>query len=132
MKEGASVILLLSSPWGPLLYAPGFVHIDLKFLPQLPGQKKRRYLYVAIDRASRWVFHQTRPDKTAASARRFLRDLAKAAPFRITKILTDNGKEFTDRLFRPGRQYKPSGHHEFDQLCAALDIEHRLIKPRHP
>jgi len=38
------------------------------------------------------------PAKTAANARRFLRDLHRACPIRIAKILTDNGKEFTDRL----------------------------------
>ncbi|MEO3957376.1 integrase core domain-containing protein, partial [Chromobacterium piscinae] len=29
-------------------------------------------------------------------------------------------------------QKTPSGDHEFDQLCTALGIEHRLTKPRHP
>mgnify|MGYP002635109439 CR=1 FL=1 len=38
-------------------------------------------------------------NKTAANARRFLRDLERACPIRIRTILTDNGKEFTDRLF---------------------------------
>jgi transposase InsO family protein len=33
------------------------------------------------------------------NARRFLRDLERACPVRIRTILTDNGKEFTDRLF---------------------------------
>jgi hypothetical protein len=30
------------------------------------------------------------PAKTAANARRFLRDLSRACPIRISKILTDN------------------------------------------
>jgi len=46
-------------------------------------------------------------------------------------VLTDNGKAFTDRLFgSPDRQ--PTGTHEFDQLCEALGIEHRLTKPGTP
>ena len=45
--------------------------------------------------------------KSATSAGGFLKRLIKQAPFKITKLLTDNGKEFTDR-------------------------EHRLIKPRTP
>ncbi len=45
--------------------------------------------------------------------------------------LTDNGKEFTDRLFA-SRARQPSGEHEFDQLCQALGIEHRLTQPKHP
>ena len=69
--------------------------------------------------------------KTAANARRFLRDLERACPIRIRTILTDNGKEFTDRLFGP-RKRAATGKHDFDTLCAALDIEHRLTPPRSP
>jgi len=54
-----------------------------------------------------------------------------ACPIRIVKILTDNGKEFTDRLFA-SRARAPSGSHEFDLLCAELGIEHRLTPPKSP
>ena len=37
-------------------YEPGFVHVDIKYLPQMPDETDRRYLFVAIDRATRWVF----------------------------------------------------------------------------
>ncbi|WP_374538831.1 IS481 family transposase [Chitinimonas taiwanensis] len=111
-------------------YEPGYVHVDVKYLPQMPDETARRYLFVAIDRATRWVFVQIRPHKTAASARSFLSALSKTAPFRLRSLLTDNGSEFTDRLFN--KQKQASGAHEFDRLCAALGIEHRLTKPRHP
>ena len=112
-------------------YEPGFVHVDVKYLPQMHDEDKRRYVFVAIDRATRWVFIAIKSHKTAAAARAFLAGLRKAAPFKISTILTDNGKEFTDRLF--GSRSKPeSGEHEFDRLCQALGIEHRLTKPRHP
>jgi transposase InsO family protein len=69
--------------------------------------------------------------KTAANARRFLRDLERACPIRIRTILTDNGKEFTDRLFGL-RKRAATGAHEFDRLCADLGIEHRLTPPKSP
>ena len=54
--------------------------------------------------------------------------MAKSAPFKIQTVLTDNGKEFTDRLF--GKHAKEaSGAHEFDALCEALGIDHRLTQP---
>ena len=112
-------------------YEPGFLHVDLKYLPQMADETTRRYLFVAIDRATRWVFVRIMPAKTAANARRFLRDLHRACPIRIAKILTDNGKEFTDRLFA-SRARAPSGAHEFDQLCTELGIEHRLTPPKSP
>jgi len=94
-------------------------------------QTTRRYLFVAIDRATRWVFVRIMPAKTAANDRRFFRNLHRACPIRIAKILTDYGKEFTDRLFAP-RARAPSGEHEFDQLCDKLGIEHRLTPPKSP
>lgn len=112
-------------------YEPGYVHIDVKYLPQMQDEDHRRYVFVAIDRATRWVFIAIKAHKTAAAAEAFLSALRKAAPFKIRTILTDNGTEFTDRLFgRHSRQ--PTGEHEFDQLCQALGIEHRLTKPRTP
>jgi hypothetical protein len=38
-------------------YEPGFIHIDIKYLPQMPDETARRYLFVAIDRATRWGLH---------------------------------------------------------------------------
>ncbi len=112
-------------------YEPGYLHMDIKYLPQMQDETKRRYLFVAIDRATRWVFVSIKGNKTAASARSFLDALHKASPIRITRLLTDNGKEFTDRLFA-SREREPSGCHEFDKLCSALGIEHRLTKPKTP
>ena len=112
-------------------YVPGFVHVDVKYLPQMADQDKRRYLFVAIDRATRWVFVAVYAAKTATNAKRFLAALAKAAPFRIQTILTDNGKEFTDRFITSGER-TPTGEHLFDQLCVELDIEHRLTRPKRP
>ena len=86
---------------------------------------------MAIDRATRWVFVRILPAKTAANARRFLRDLHRACPIRIARILTDNGKEFTDRLFT-SRARAACGNHEFDGLCDELGIEHRLTPPKSP
>lgn len=112
-------------------YEPGYLHIDVKYLPQMADEDRRRYLFVAIDRATRWVFVRIYPAKTAANARRFLRDLDRAAPMKVTRVLTDNGKEFTDRLF--GLRSRPAtGAHEFDSLCVELGIEHRLAPPMRP
>ena len=50
---------------------------------------------------------------------------------RITRILTDNGKEVTERRFGPRRR-AASGEHDFDRLCCDLGSEHRLAPPMHP
>jgi transposase InsO family protein len=112
-------------------YEPGYVHLDVKYLPQMADETARRYVFVAIDRATRWVFIAIKSHKTAAAAKAFLNALHKAAPFRVHTLLTDNGKEFTDRQF--GSKAKDaSGQHAFDALCEALGIEHRLTRPKSP
>lgn len=80
---------------------------------------------------TRWVFVAIKRNKTAASAKAFLNALHKACPIKINKLLTNNGKEFTDRLFA-SREREPNGKHEFDLLCQDLSIEHRLTNPRTP
>jgi hypothetical protein len=53
----------------------------------MADETSRRYLFVAIDRATRWVFVRVYNSKTAANARRFLRDLERACSLRIRTIL---------------------------------------------
>jgi len=80
---------------------------------------------------TRWVFVRVYNSRTTANARRFLRDLERTCPTRFRMVLTDNGKEFTDRLFGL-RKRVATGKHEFDLLCTDLGIEHRLAPPQHP
>ncbi len=112
-------------------YAPGFIHIDLKALPKMPDEAGGQYLAVAIDRASRWVYFETIAQKTAENTKVFVEHLLEKCPFKIEKILTDNGKEFTDRFTAQGER-EPTGNHPFDQVCKNNDIEHRLSPPYHP
>ena len=37
-------------------HEPGCLHIGVKDLPQMADETQRRYLFVAMDRAARWVF----------------------------------------------------------------------------
>ena len=97
----------------------------------MADETQRRYLFVAIDRATRWVFVFIKNNKTAAIAKSFLAALHKACPIKIKRLLTDNGREFTDRLFAL-REREASGQHEFDLLCREFNIEHRLTKPKTP
>ena len=112
-------------------YEPGFVPVDVKYLPKIPDEAERRYLFAAIDRASRWVSFEIQPDKTAATAAGFLERLRAKAPFRLRTVLTDSGQAFTDRFGATGER-QPTGQHAFDQTCAQHGIDHRLIKPKHP
>ncbi|MFC3376740.1 IS481 family transposase [Rugamonas sp. CCM 8940] len=117
-------------------YEPGFIHIDIKYLPQMPDEQARRYLFVAIDRATRWVHMEIYADQSDTSSINFLAKVREACPVKIVKLLTDNGSQFTDRFTSRKKDAEgkpiPSGKHVFDRLCKQFDIEHRLIPPGHP
>jgi transposase InsO family protein len=101
-------------------YDLGFIHIDIKHLPKLQttnGERRKRYLYVAIDRCSRSVHLAVKDDETERSAIAFLREAAAAFPFRLTHVLTDNGSCFTP---------------VFARVCAELGAEYRHTKPYSP
>ena len=110
---------------------PGFVHVDVKYLPRMPDEDAHRYPFVGIDRASRWVYVAILGEKTAMNAAGFLQRLIAKAPFKVQKVLTDNGQEFTYRC-RATDERDPTGRHRFDRACEQHDIDHPLIQPRHP
>lgn len=92
-------------------YEPGFVHIDIKYLQQMPCETSRRSLCVAFDPARRWVFLHIYGNTTCRSSVDFPRRLEIAPPINITKILTDSGLQFTDRF--AVKDTTPRGRHAF-------------------
>jgi IS30 family transposase len=50
---------------------------------------------VAIDRATRTMYYEIHDNKRANTTAKFLEKALDFFPFKVTKILTDNGKEFT-------------------------------------
>jgi len=110
-------------------YAIGYFHIDIAEVQTAEG---KLYLYVAIDRTSKFAFVQVvrKTGRTSASA--FLMALIEAVPYRIHTVLTDNGIQFT---FPPRYADGPTAQymtHMFDMRCRENDIEHRLTKVKHP
>lgn len=111
----------------------GFIHIDLKHLT--PLNKIRSYVFVAIDRATRFVHAEIIQCRDAATISACLERFLAAFPHTVHTILTDNGSEFTDRFAvdKIGKpEGKPSGNHPFDLVCQKFNIKHKLIKPFTP
>ncbi len=61
-------------------YEPGYAHIDIKHLPQMPDEQQKRYLYVAIDRATHWVYLEIRSSQSAKDTRAFMKRAEEKAP----------------------------------------------------
>ncbi len=77
--------------------------------PQLPGETTRRHVFVAIDRATRWVFNRAYNSKTATNARHFLRDLERASPMHIRTILAPPLSPFASKRL-PGNGQRQGVH----------------------
>lgn len=61
----------------------------------------------------------------------FLKALRRACPINTQKLLANNGKEFTDRLFTR-RAREASGGHALEQRYLACGIARRSTMPRKP
>jgi len=111
-------------------YKPGFLHVDVTYLPVINGIRK--YLFVAIDRATRVVYFEVYDHKTAKNAKTFLKHCIEFYPFKITHVLTDNGFEFTNNQIRSKKGEACTKKAIFTLLCELNNIEHRTTKPCHP
>ena len=110
-------------------YPIGYFHLDIAGVRTEEG---KLYLFVAIDRTSKFVFAQLHEAANVKSAVGFLQALIEAVPYTIHIVLTDNGVQFGDM---PSRRTGPTARyrlHMFDRICREHGIEHRLTKPNHP
>ena len=120
------------------IYPIGYFHIDLTEVRTAQG---KLYLFVAIDRTSKFAFAELCSKATRRVAADFLAALVRTVPYRIHTVLTDNGTHFTS----PGNAASAAAHireallqgelfraHAFEFACARLHIVHRLTKPSHP
>jgi transposase-like protein len=110
-------------------YPIGYFHIDIAEVQTAEG---KLYLYVAIDRTSKFAFVQLVEKTGRTSASAFLEALIAVVPYKIHTVLTDNGIRFT---FPPRYADGPTARymtHMFDMRCRENGIEHRLTKIKHP
>jgi transposase InsO family protein len=119
-------------------YPIGSFHIDIA---EVRTEQGKLYLFVAIDRTSKFAFVELHEKATRGIAGDFLRHLIAAVPYRVHTVLTDNGTHFTT----PGNKASAAPlikeaiargelfrAHAFELACAQNDVDHRLTKPRHP
>jgi transposase InsO family protein len=110
-------------------YPIGFFHIDIA---EVRTEEGKLYLFVAIDRTSKFAFAELHEKATTQTSKAFLHSLVEAVPYRIHTVLTDNGIQFADL---PKNRCGPTAllrGHPFDRVCREHGIEHRLTKPNHP
>ena len=105
-------------------YPIGYFHLDFAELHTAEG---KQYLFVAIDRTSKWAKAELAPEATVAAAVAFWERVVAIVPYKIHTVLTDNGVQFAALPHRVGPV-----PHLFAQCCAGHGIEHRRTKVAHP
>ena len=110
-------------------YPIGYFHIDIAEVRTAEG---KLYLFVAIDRTSKFAFVGLVEKANRVTASAFLVALIAAVPYKIHTILTDNGIQFR---YAPRYANGPTARymtHKFDMRCRENGIEHRFTKINHP
>lgn len=119
-------------------YPIGYFHIDIA---EVRTEQGKLYMFVAIDRTSKFAYIELHEKATWRVAGDFLRAMIRTVPYKVHTVLTDHGTHFTT----PGNtssavpdiklaieRGEPFRAHSFELACAQNDVEHRLTKPRHP
>lgn len=105
-------------------YPIGYLHVDIAEVQTAEG---KLYLFVAIDRTSKFALTELHPCADKMTAAQFLRNVIEAVPYTLHTVLTDNGIQFTNR-----RSDRYAFQHIFGRVCEEHGIEHRLTKVKHP
>jgi transposase InsO family protein len=112
--------------------AIGYVHIDVCELRLAQG---KLFMFLAIDRVSKFTHVAFLDANTKANGAAFLRQVVAAFPYKLHTVLTDNGMAFADLPRNRGRHPEIEaifGGHIFDRVCDEHGIRHKLTKPYHP
>ena len=108
-------------------YPIGFFHIDIA---EVRSGEGKLYLFVAIDRTSKFAVVRLYDEATRRTSVQFLEEVLIVVPYKLHTILTDNGIQFAEQPRNRNTIY--SRKSRFDMICDANKIEHRLTKPNHP
>ena len=121
-------------PYEAALFPGQKVQIDVKVVPKSCIVGKARelgqkfYQYTAIDECTRIRYLGAFEEQSTYSSKKFLEKLVKAFPFKICKVQTDNGSEFTKR-FSGAKEWDKT---IFEEQLQAYGIEHQKIRPYTP
>ena len=124
----------IAKPYKKALFPGEKVQVDVKVVPTacIVGEAKacgeKMYQYTALDECTRIRYLEAFKEQNTYSSMIFLQHLVKRFKFRICKIQTDNGFEFTNRFGKS----KTEEQTLFERQLAAYGIQHQKIRPYTP
>jgi transposase InsO family protein len=100
--------------------------MDVKYQLHLLTNKSKAYVYNFIDHASNWSFKYAYDRINARNTEDFMMRIKWSCPFKIERLQTDNGVEFTSKYLCVSADPED---HLLDKFCKENDINHKLIPP---
>lgn len=113
---------------------PGeLMEIDVKYVPGTV-KNKEYFQYTAIDTASRWRYLKIFDEQSTYHTIKFLREVMKLFPHRISAIKTDNHATFTNYYVGGNKRSDMTVKtlHALDLFCALNGVIHYLIDKGKP
>ena len=121
-------------------YPIGVFHIDIA---EVQTAERKLYLFVGIDRTSKFAVAQLVATADRKTAWEFLQHMLEAVPYHVHTILTDRaiGTPLVRETMARGIQFAEQPRNRntiylrpmrFDMICEANGIERRLTKSNHP
>ena len=105
------------------------VQIDVKYVPrECAVDGKQYYEFIAVDEYSRWTFRYMYEERSTYSARDFLIRFLNAFPYKVYRVQTDNGSEFTKQLWNDDKTDLTL----FEQELRDRGIVYQRIRPATP
>ena len=105
------------------------VQIDVKYVPrECAADGKQYYEFIAVDEYSRWTFRYMYEERSTYSARDFLIRFLNAFPYKVYRVQTDNGSEFTKQLWNDDKTDLTL----FEQELRDRGIVYQRIRPATP
>lgn len=100
--------------------------VDVKYQLHLLTNQSKAYVYNFIDHASNWSFKYAYDRINARNTEDFMNRIIWSCPFKIYRLQTDNGVEFTSKYLCVSADPED---HLLDKFCEDNDITHKLIPP---
>ena len=101
--------------------------MDIKYQLYLLKHGRKAYVYNFVDHASSWSFKRAYEAISAANTADFMEKLLNICPFRIMRLQTDNGVEFTFKW--ASKHPDDPREHPLFKICHRESIRHVLIPP---
>jgi transposase len=110
------------------VHNPGdHTQMDTKHQPHILQNGEKCYVFNFIDHASNWSFKRAYSKINPKSTIDFMNRLLEVCPFKIQRLQTDNGTEYTYKFYKRYMDIKKE--HPLEIFCENNNIVQKLIPP---